>query len=34
MQGLIGTLYLRVFVLHESGTPRHLRPLLDNLLVQ
>lgn len=34
MQGLIGAVYLRVFVLREPVTPRYLRPLLDCLLMQ
>lgn len=34
MQGLIGTVYLRVFVLREPVTPRHMRPLLESLLAQ
>jgi AcrR family transcriptional regulator len=32
IQGLIGAVYLRVFVLREPVTPRHLRPLLESLL--
>jgi AcrR family transcriptional regulator len=32
MQGLIGAVYLRVFVLREPVTPRSLRPLLESLL--
>ena len=31
MEGLLGAVYLRVFVLHEPVTPRHLRPLLEDL---
>ncbi|MGJ4949327.1 TetR/AcrR family transcriptional regulator [Bradyrhizobium sp. HKCCYLS20291] len=34
MQGLIGAVYLRVFVLREPITPRYLRPILVSLLAQ
>ncbi|KRR18028.1 TetR/AcrR family transcriptional regulator [Bradyrhizobium retamae] len=34
MQGLIGAVYLRVFVLREPVTPAHLRPLVASLLMQ
>jgi AcrR family transcriptional regulator len=32
MQGLIGAVYLRVFVLREPVTTRHMRPFLESLL--
>jgi AcrR family transcriptional regulator len=31
MQGLMGAVYLRVFVLREPVTPRYVRPLLEQL---
>jgi AcrR family transcriptional regulator len=34
MQALIGAVYLRVFVLREPVTARHLRPLAEALLAQ
>ena len=34
MQGLIGAVYLRVFMLREPVTSRHLRPIVESLLTQ
>lgn len=32
IQGLIGAVYLRVLIMREPVTPKHLRPLVEGLL--